>query len=1498
MKKYFIFGIFSIYVFSNVFAQKSNVVFSGDTVKFVKELEEYFYANTGNKKEAEEFLNDFVKRWKDNRIAGFFKQNIIETSNLFVQKKLKPYPYFFKYYRIIYDIVENNIPKNNFDNFYSVFLKALNGRSVKNLQDILEMCENLYKDNTFYTASFIFKTQSNDFILEYDSVPRLKYQNTNIIGKNPRGDSIAIEETSGYYYPNQKKIFGKGGKVSWRRTGLGEEVYAQIKRYTIDCRMGSYTSDSAVFYGKQYFDKPQTGKLTDKIITEKEEETYPRFDSYSKRLVVKDIYPNIDYDGGFGMRGDKFVGAGNADNPAKIILKKNNQKFVEVSAPSFAMNKERISAYGAQLKMFLKSDSIYHPYIGFNYDVGKKKMVLLRGDKGIEKTPFTDTYHKVDIYVEQIEWNTEDSLMKLNFLPTNVQGEAYFESENFYSQDRSEAIKVGGFNIVQKIFEYYNMNNKMPFTVVDLAHYVNMLQNDLRPIIMKVASFNLIFYNPATDVITVKQKLLDYMDYVKHKKDYDRLTIHSVIPGKDNAILNLLNYDLRIYGVKLILLSDTQKVFVFPKNQMVILKKNRNFNFSGTVASGKFEFHGKDFVFDYDEFKVKMKTIDSIKIYVETGDLDEYGKKKFKLVQTKIEDASGELRIDAPKNKSGWGKAPSFPIFQSFKESYAYYDSKKIFRGVYNRDNFYFKIDPFTIDSLDNFRNERLRFDGTFSSAGIFPVFRETLTLQSDYSLGFIRKTPPEGYNTYTNVGNYKNEIRLSNRGLRGTGELNFSTALAKSDDFIFFPDSTNGVAQTLDIKEQEAPFECPVAHGDTVQIHFVPKNKLLQARTIQKSIRAYKENVMFTGRMDITDKALTGNGKVEFEKIASITAMKMLFIKRKFFSDTCNFYLKALEEQGFAFSTNNMNAKIDFDNRVGEFVTNGKGSYVRFDKNQYIAYMDKFKWYMDDENIELGDDQQRINAEVENDLDIEGPEFISIHPKQDSLRFFAPAAKFNLKKYIIRCINVPFIKTADAKIFPDSGKVIIYKNAVMDTLKNANLLCNTVTKFHNIKKVTANIFSRRDYLASGEYIYVDENEKQYPIIFNTIRPDTAGETKATGKIEEKDNFKFNDFFTFAGTVKLSASNQFLRFEGGTKIEHPCAKIKKAYLKFEGDIDPTDIQIPVPEDSKDMFGNPVVNAIMYAQDTTAVYSGFVSPKYRKNDKIIVSSFGYLTFDKDLGEYQISSKEKLTEFNLPGNYLSLNINTCEVYGEGKMDMAMDLGQVKTQFSGNTKHITANDSLSISAMLLIDFFFDKGLLKTMAKDLEVYLNTLTPTDFSSASYPKYLAEYVGKEKADKIISDLNLYGNIKKFPDALEKTFFFNDVKFVYDAKTKSFMSKGKLGLANILSYEIYRQIPGIIKIDKMKTGGDKLTIYLEPDPTTWYYFEYFKGVMKVISSNKEFNNTIKEMKSKNRKQDVDKGPSFQYTIGNETTVKLFKRKLEQMQQQEQESEQEKEKKDEE
>jgi hypothetical protein len=35
-------------------------------------------------------------------------------------------------------------------------------------------------------------------------------------------------------------------------------------------------------------------------------------------------------------------------------------------------------------------------------------------------------------------------------------------------------------------------------------------------------------------------------------------------------------------------------------------------------------------------------------------------------------------------------------------------------------------------------------------------------------------------------------------------------------------------------------------------------------------------------------------------------------------------------------------------------------------------------------------------------------------------------------------------------------------------------------------------------------------------------------------------------------------------------------------------------------------------------------------------------------------------------------------------------------------------------------------------------------------------------------------------------------------------------------------------------------------------------------MSVVSSNAEFNNAIKELKSKDKKQDVKSGPGFQFT----------------------------------
>lgn len=1440
--------------------------FSTDTTKFTRDLNQYFLDNSANKETAASYVRDLEKLWKENVISGYYKEIIMQTANTMLSKRMKPYPYFIGYINTVVNAIQANQSDENFQDWQACVEKLLKSKSLRGAQDFFDMSENIFKNNVFYkTPSYRYYSLEPNYRFIYDSIPIVVFEEITLVGANPRGDSLAIEQTGGTYYPTNGKFVGKGGKVSWVKSGLEDDVYASLKRYTIDCKTGNYSSDSATFIGKQFFDQPQLGKITDRIVTENASISYPRFDSYSKRLTVKNIYPDVDYEGGFGMKGAKFVGSGIGNNKARIVFKNNDVRFLEVSANAFSMGKDMIAGNPAVIKFFLGKDTIYHPGLSFTYQVEKRLVTILRGENGLQKTPMQNSFHKYDMYFEQILWEIDEPLLSFGFLPNNFQGEAYFESSDFYNRDKAEAIKMGEkISPITRMIEYYESNNKPEnFTVVDFAKHIKFLANDLRPIIFRMAIFGLIYFNPETDMITVRQRLFDYADNAKHKHDYDVITLHSVNSGKPNATMNLLNYDLTVHGVKQVLLSDTQKVFIFPRHGEITLKKNRRADFSGTVSSGKFEFVGKDFIFDYEQFKISMKTIDSIKIYVEAFEPDVNGNIPFRKIQTLIENVNGELRIDAPKNKSGYRKAPTFPSFQSFKESYAFYDKRKIFKGVYNRDKFYFKLDPFSIDSLDNFRNEGMRFEGTFSSAGIFPDFKETLALQKDYSLGFVRQAPPGGFPIYGGKGNFDQEIRLSNKGLRGGGDLKFSASISKVPDLIFFPDSANGYATTYDVKEADSP-EFPVVHGDTVRLHFMPYEDLLQAYNTKSPFVAFKEKVEFTGRYDLTFKDLVGSGRVDFEK-ANLVSSNILFVKRRLFSDTANFRLKAFEEEGFTFSTVNVNAKIDFDQRIGDFVTNGEGSYVKFDKNQYIAYMDRFKWYMDAEDIELGDTQKKMVADTSDlGLDLEGPEFISIHPKQDSLRFFAPGAKYNLRKYIIKCKNVPYINVADARIFPDNGDVTIFKNAVMDTLRKSSILANTVTKYHNIRNTTANIYGRRSYLASGEYQYLDENDKPYIIMLETIRPDTSGQTISEGEIPEKENFKFNDYFSFAGKVYLQATQEFLTFDGGTKIVHNCNKIGKSYLKFTGEINPKEIQIPIPKNALDMKGFPVGTGLFFNPDSNKVFASFLSLQGTRNTREVLEADGVLTYDKESQQYEISNKEKLEEMSLPGNYVSLNTSNCIITSEGRYNISSDLGQVKINSVGNAVYNAVNDSIAFNIMMIFDFFFESGLLKKMAKDFELYRGSLNPTPFEGDLFNHGIIELLGKERGDRALSELGLYGNFRRFPEELEKSLVLSDVKMLYNKTLKSYISSGPIGVGNVLKTEIFSYFGGqsIVQIKKQR-GSDVLDIYLEADGNTWYYFTYTRGRMLVVSNNEDFNNSLKELKSKSKKMNVEKGPSYSF-----------------------------------
>lgn len=1465
--KKFLLLVFSVLSFCS-YSQAPLKTFSEDPIKFLEELKSFYVTGSQDKKEAEKLIEAFEKYWKAARFNTDQTQACYKICNLMLKKRLKPTPYFASYLTCLMNFVDSRQSQTNFAAWNTCIEQILEGKAIKNFSEYLSMSESLFFSNSFYKSpTYEWSSNKGDYAFEYKNEPIVVFKDFNLSCYNSKSDSSVIKNTSGVYYPFSEKFIGNKGRIDWGRVGLdANTVYCDVAgTYTVTCKAGGYTIDSVIFYHKQLFQKPLMGTVIEKVISQDiKVASYPKFESYDKRLQINNIQTNIDYDGGFSMRGAKFVGSGTVEEPALLKFKRNDKYFITAASKTFFISQEKLTSDNASIVMIVEEDTISHPGLILNYIIKDKHLTLIRNEEGLSKTPYFNTFHELDMYFEELSWKMDEPRMEFRMLTGSTQGEADFESSTYYKQDRYDRLQ--GMNEIHPLIlikDYIKANaNTREFYVTDLAKFLKVTADQLRPIIAKLSSFGMLAYNAEDDYVIIKQRLLDYITNRAGKTDYDVISFHSAIHGTANASLSLLNFDLTIRGVKSILLSDSQRVFIYPSKEEVLVKKNRDFFFSGIVNAGRFEYFGKEFSFEYDEFKLNLTNVDSLRLKVRSIEPNERGEHPLVRVKTVLENITGDLLIDNPKNRSGVKNFPQYPVFNSFKESYVFYDKRSKQKSVYNRDKFYFKLEPFTIDSLDNFDNKGLRFQGDFVSAGIFPTFKEHLTLQADYSLGFIRETPPGGFALYGGKATFDKTIKLSNQGLQGDGDIKFVTSLTKSNDILFYPDSLNANAQAYDIAEvPEGKVQFPQVKGENVYVHYMPYKEIMQVYSKEKPFDTYNNKAKFKGRYDLTPQELTGNGLCTFST-AELESKKIVFKNMYFDADTADFRVQAKELNSLAFTTSNVNAHVDFKERAGLFKSNGRGTVVNFPVNKYMCYMDNFKWYMDKSDIEIGSSQSHKEGA---DVELTGSEFISLHPKQDSLRFVAPFANYDIKNYIITCKDVKLIDVADARLYPDSGKVVILKDAELETFKNARILANTVTKHHNIYNATINIFGRKSYAGSGFYDYVDELKVKQQIYFSNISVDTTYQTYASTEISDSAKFTLSPNYDYYGKVTLQATNKFLTFTGNCKIHHPCEKLAKAWFKFESEIDPLQIYIPVSKEPVDAQNNRIASSLMLANDSVHMYSAFMSPIYKKTDTEVLQADGFLFFDKATQEYRISNKEKLVERNLPGNYLSLATKSCQVYGEGKISFGVDFGQVKLKTVGSAKNYLVADSTHLETMMGVDFFFDDNAIGKMADEIGIYFTNLSLTDFSRPGYEKGLRELLGKEEADKLISQVNLYGTFKKFPDELKFAIFFNDLNLKWDSRSRSYLSMGKLGIGNIGKTQVNKYVDGRVQIVK-KRGGDILNIYLELDGNNWYFFSYSRGLMQAISSNESFNNIIKELKSDKRQMKTEKGQApYQFSL---------------------------------
>jgi hypothetical protein len=1455
--------------------------FPSDSIEFFNAMETFLVES---RKEGKNFMKQFEDVWYGGYFSESQRKGVYSTTNKMLKKKLRAFPDFRNYlFTVGSFVVDTNQTEASFATWQGIIDRLLEDRRKKKFTEFLNFCNSLFRENAIYSsASTTWAADNNNYVFGFDSLPKITFENLDLKCFAKR-DSMKIMNTKGSYYPTEGIWYGYNGIVTWERAGLlPEEVYGKLASYQIETRKSDYVADSVIFYNNFYLNEPLVGKLTNKLLANMtpERASYPKFDSYDKRVRIENISPGVNFDAGFSMLGSKLLARGDNEQDAKIEFIRNDTLFLVAKSESFSIRTDKIVSTQASIRIYLLQDSISHPGLNLKYLIDKKLVTLYKENQGVAVTPYSNSFHDLEMNFEVLNWKADEPILTLTNLFGGTKTDATFTSADYFKEELFE--KIGGLadvNPLFKVHRFMEQEQSNELSIKRLGYHLGLDYPDAKNMVIYLSTLGFADFDMDEDLVIIKEKLTDFVLAKTKKIDYDVINVYSDISGmnsKYNAKINLLNNDLTINGVEGIVVSDSQKVVILPAGGQIKMKRNRFFEFSGQIKAGRFDFYGKKFSFDYEQFKINLDNTDSLRIQALSGEKDREGKPLLKPVKTVVQNVNGDLLIDNVFNKSGLKDFPEYPILNSKDNSYVFYDKKEILNGVYKKADFYFEVDPFTIDSLDNFSNDQLKFDGTFSSGKIFPTFREQLTLQPDFSLGFVRETPPSGYPMYGGKGQFFDKIKLSHDGLRGDGSLKYVTSTTYSKDFIFYPDSMRTLADRYEVEKTAGEIEFPPVKAIHTKMRWLPNKDIMYATTTDSGMVFYDKTSRFWGTSSLTPRFMSGDGVYKFSR-ADLTSNKMYFKYNTFDADTADFVLKDNKIAGaFALKTRNLHAHVDYKGRFAEFKANGKAEPIEFPINQYLCYMEEFKWYMDNDVIDL---KSSKSTQIAADVKLEGSKFVSTHPDQDSLFFYAPLASYDSRRHVIKAKEVLFINTADSRVYPDSGtNITIEKKANMQPLVNSKITTNSVTEYHSVYQANTKIFGRKSYYSSGFIDYIDKEKNVQPIYLSSISVDTTGQTVGIGEISDTIEFNLSPYFSFDGKAKLYGSKQFLVFDGLTKIKHACTDIATPWVKFESEIDPENIFIPVDTATVDSADGVIVSSISLNVDSNFLYSSFMSGRSNYSDIYMIPTYGFLNYKESSKEYIISSKEKIAEPSLTGNYLRLNTKDCIVYGNGKIDIGARTGNLKFNSAGNVSHDQKDNSAVLDLAMTVDFFFDDNATKKMADDINENIN-LNPTDFSRETFLSALKEIVGVETADEMKSQMSLNGKLKRVPEELNKRLFLNDIKFKWVEDINSFKSFGKIGVSNIGKEEINKYLDGKVMITK-KRSGDIIDIYLEIDPKNWYYFSYRRGLMKVISSNEDFNNQIKELKKDKRKYPAAKGEKpFSFMFGSDREKRDFERDFE-------------------
>lgn len=503
--------------------------------------------------------------------------------------------------------------------------------------------------------------------------------------------------------------------------------------------------------------------------------------------------------------------------------------------------------------------------------------------------------------------------------------------------------------------------------------------------------------------------------------------------------------------------------------------------------------------------------------------------------------------------------------------------------------------------------------------------------------------------------------------------------------------------------------------------------------------------------------------------------------------------------------------------------------------------------------------------------------EFTSVHPDQDSLSFNGGSATYDMQNYILKINKIPYIDVADARIFPDSGKVVIEAEARMRTLNRAKITMDTIDEFHKLDSVVANIYGRNSLKASGIYSYVNKTGKAQKVRMDDIgvfrdSTKTNFHVYARGVVDTSQRFTLIPKIFYKGKVNIASNSERIQFDGFAKLDISNPKVKAEWFSVDNYMN-KDSAYVVYKDPENEAHKPMTAGMVFDADSSDLYTSFFNAKKRSGDKNLFVANGIVFYDEKTKEFVAGDPEKILNEALRGNVLRYNDATGKVKAEGKMNLGLNYGMVDVVSAGEiTTDVNKNNPV-FNVALGIRFDLDKELMAMMTKSILQGNYDEPDADYSGETFQKALPEFLDPKKEKAFNDAFNASGNIVR-SEALPFTIFFSNVELKWDKTSKAFYNTKPFSIAFIDDKSMARVVPGYIELG-FKRSGDYMNLYIPAgDEDFWYYFYYAAGNMQIVAGEQPFNEALVNINPDKRRTETKDGKSYQYNPGSENKKNTF------------------------